>query len=509
MEKIDLIFFDGYIKNQDALCFELGINTSYDEEKKAGIIVKQGYEKWGCLLPKHLLGYFAFCIYDNETKSYFGARDRFGVIPFFYRDMLRLDEFRCGTYINTLFEENEKKEFDDSTLQEYMTFSYIPGEKTAFKNVKKLMPGSLVKVSKCTIVIEKYWKPTYDVVSYQDETFLEDELCKLVNKSICRDCNHDRKDGFLLSAGLDSNYLFAQSEVKKAYSIGFKDFSCDESCIAEENSNMIGRKTDKIYISPQHFFKNVRLAMEVLEQPLATAASIAFMIGCKSIKGEVDVLYTGEGADELFAGYDIYQDENIYSENNIYIGKANIFSEKEKRKYILHYEERNPLDIVSRYAPREKEMTNLQYMLYVDRVLWLEGNSFLNSYKMSRMNEIELRMPMVDEDIFDFVNTVPDRFIIDGEKNKILLRKIAARVLPSKIYERPKKGFVTPIRFWLADSRYNLDVRHAFNGEVAHMFFDVNEISRLFKEYCEGNYDLWRKVWLIYTFIVWYEGQFV
>ena len=504
-----LIFFDGYIRNCDDLCRELNIDRSYSEKEQNQLIIMRGYEQWGCSLPKYLKGYFAFCLYNDENQSYFGARDRFGVIPFFYHELIGTEEFRCGTCINGLIKKTEKKEFDESALNDYMTFSYIPGEKTAFTNIKKLMPGFYLTATDESIMVECYWEPTYDIKLNQDEFFWENELLKMIKNSIYRDCNHNKKDAFLLSAGLDSNYLFANAEIENAYTIGFKGYECNESEIAEENGNRLGRKVKKIYITPDLFFENVRLALSTLEQPLATAASVAFMIGCKSVSEEVDVLYTGEGADELFAGYDVYYDSELYSEDVEYMGKANIFSEKEKKRYMLHYVEKNPTEIVRKYAPRKAGMTNLQYMLYVDRKMWLEGNSFLNSYKMSRMCGIELRMPMVDEDIFELINTVPDKYIIDDHKNKILLRKIATRNLPSYIVERPKKGFVTPIRYWLADSNYNLDVQRAFNSEIAHMFFDRYELEKLFNEYCSGNYDLWRKVWLIYTFIVWYEVQFI
>jgi asparagine synthase (glutamine-hydrolysing) len=151
----------------------------------------------------------------------------------------------------------------------------------------------------------------------------------------------------------------------------------------------------------------------------------------------------------------------------------------------------------------------LSKMTDVDIQVWLEGDIYLNVDKMSRAAGLEVRMPLTDLRIFDIASRVPAELKVNEEQNKVALRTAAAKVLPEEIAFRKKLGFVVPIRMWMADSRYNGDVITKFNSEIAEKFFNVKEINAIFDDYIGGNSDNWRKVWTIYTFLVWYEEYFV
>ena len=148
-------------------------------------------------------------------------------------------------------------------------------------------------------------------------------------------------------------------------------------------------------------------------------------------------------------------------------------------------------------------------MTDVDIQVWLEGDIYLNVDKMSRAANLEVRMPLTDMRIFDIASRIPASLKVDEEQNKIALRTAAAKVLPEEIAFRKKLGFVVPIRMWMADSRYNSDVKAKFNSDIAAKFFNIDAINAIFDEYIGGNSDNWRKVWTIYTFLVWYEEYFV
>jgi asparagine synthase (glutamine-hydrolysing) len=145
----------------------------------------------------------------------------------------------------------------------------------------------------------------------------------------------------------------------------------------------------------------------------------------------------------------------------------------------------------------------------VDIQIWLEGDIYLNVDKMSTAAGLEIRMPLTDRRIFDIASRMPSKYKVNEEQNKVAFRTAAAKVLPEEIVFRKKLGFIVPIRIWLADERYNLDVRAKFKSGMAAKFFDLDAINEIWEEYVGGNSDNWRKIWTIYTFLVWYEEYFV
>ena len=163
-------------------------------------------------------------------------------------------------------------------------------------------------------------------------------------------------------------------------------------------------------------------------------------------------------------------------------------------------------------APINEEMEGLDplsKMSNVDIQIWLEGDIYLNVDKMSEAAGLEIRMPLTDRRIFDIASRMPSKYKVNDEQNKVAFRTAAAKVLPEEIAFRKKLGFIVPIRIWMADDRYNQDVRAKYQSEMAEKFFNVDEINAIFDEYVNGNSDNWRKVWTIYTFLVWYVEYFV
>jgi len=144
----------------------------------------------------------------------------------------------------------------------------------------------------------------------------------------------------------------------------------------------------------------------------------------------------------------------------------------------------------------------------IDIRIWLEGDIYLNVDKMSTAAGLEVRMPLTDRRIFDIASRMPSRFKVNAEQNKVAFRTAAAKVLPQEVAFRKKLGFIVPIRHWLADETYGADMRRRFKSETAAKFFKPEALDRILQEYLGGNSDLWRKVWTIYTFLVWYDEYF-
>ena len=189
---------------------------------------------------------------------------------------------------------------------------------------------------------------------------------------------------------------------------------------------------------------------------------------------------------------------------------TNIMKEDEKKKILKKYDpDVLPIEVAQSIYEEMEGLDPLTKMSNIDIQIWLEGDIYLNVDKMSEAAGLEVRMPLTDLRIFDIASRMPSKYKVNEEQNKVAFRTAAQKMLPEEIAFRKKLGFIVPIRIWMADDRYNQDVRAKFHSEMAEKFFNVEEINAIFDEYVGGNSDNWRKVWTIYTFLVWYEEYFV
>ena len=208
----------------------------------------------------------------------------------------------------------------------------------------------------------------------------------------------------------------------------------------------------------------------------------------------------------------MYRNAERYGDNlpTFYVGNTNIMKEDEKQRILKSYNpDVLPINLAKPIYEETQGLDPLSKMSAVDIQIWLEGDIYLNVDKMSEAAGLEIRMPLTDLRVFDIASRLPSKFKVDEEQNKVAFRTAASKVLPEEIAFRKKLGFVVPIRIWLADERYNSDVRAKFASDMAAKFFNLDEINAIFEDYIGGNSDNWRKVWTIYTFLVWYEEYFV
>lgn len=208
----------------------------------------------------------------------------------------------------------------------------------------------------------------------------------------------------------------------------------------------------------------------------------------------------------------MYRNAERYGENlkTFYVGNTNIMKEDEKQRILKSYDpDVLPINLVKYIYDETEGLDPLTKMSDVDIQIWLEGDIYLNVDKMSTAAGLEIRMPLTDLRIFDIASRMPSKYKVNEEQNKVAFRTAAAKVLPEEIAFRKKLGFIVPVRIWLADENYNSDVREKFNSEYAAEFFNIDEINAIYRDYVGGNSDNWRKVWTIYTFLVWYEEYFI
>lgn len=508
---ITLKKYSGHIRNHKSLCEQLGIDATLPRDKKEEQILIAAYKKWGGDMANHIYGMFSFALYDDETDTLFCLRDQFGTKPFYYY-VTENGDLLYGTTIREIMSaDGFTKELNQKMLQIYLTMTYTTGDETFFKGVKKLLPGRYMTFNDGEIKITRYFRPSFNPDNTKSLDDWADEIHATLATVMAEVKTDDEYVESFLSGGVDSSYVLAVSDATACNSCGYDDSRLDESGLARETADILARKFNRCLITPEQYFQIVPYVMYNMEQPLGDASAVAFALGCIATAKGTGICYSGEGADEFFGGYNMYRNAERYGENlkTFYVGNTNIMKEDEKRKILKkYYENFEPIDLVRDIYLENEGLDPLSKMSDVDIQVWLEGDIYLNVDKMSRAAGLEVRMPLTDMRIFDIASRMPSKYKVNDEQNKVALRTAAAKVLPEEIAFRKKLGFVVPIRMWMADSRYNGDVIRLFNSDIADKFFNREAINKIFDDYLNVDSDNWRKVWTIYTFLVWYEEYF-
>lgn len=504
--------YRGHIRNWEELCERLGIDLTLSREEREHEILIKAYQTWGCEMADHMHGMFAFALWDEEEQKLFCLRDQFGTKPFYYYET-EDGELLYGTMIRDIIDRpGFKKELNEEMLQLYLSLTYVAGENTFFRGLKKLLPGRYLIWQDGKLEIHRYWKPEFHPDESKTLEDWADEIHNTLKEIMPEVKTADEKVESFLSGGVDSSYVLAMSDAEQADSCGYEEERFDESVLAEKTAQLLGRTFSRSIITPEQFFDIVPYVMYNMEQPLGDASAIVFTLGCNATAEHTKICYSGEGSDEFFGGYNMYRNAERYGENlkNFYVGNTNIMKEDEKQKILKKYDpDVLPIELARGIYEETEGLDPLTKMSDVDIQIWLEGDIYLNVDKMSTAAGLEIRMPLTDRRIFDIASRMPSRFKVNEEQNKVAFRTAAAKVLPEEIAFRKKLGFIVPIRIWMADERYNQDVQRLFHSDIAEKFFDVDAINAIFDEYVGGNSDNWRKVWTIYTFLVWYEEYFV
>jgi len=504
--------YRGHIRNWEELCERLGIDLTLSREEREHEILIKAYQTWGCEMADHMHGMFAFALWDEEEQKLFCLRDQFGTKPFYYYET-EDGELLYGTMIRDIIDQpGFKKELNEEMLQLYLSLTYVAGENTFFRGLKKLLPGRYLIWQDGKLEIHRYWKPEFHPDESKTLEDWADEIHNTLKEIMPEVKTADEKVESFLSGGVDSSYVLAMSDAEQADSCGYEEERFDESVLAEKTAQLLGRKFSRSIITPEQFFDIVPYVMYNMEQPLGDASAIVFTLGCNATAEHTKICYSGEGSDEFFGGYNMYRNAERYGENlkNFYVGNTNIMKEDEKQKILKKYDpDVLPIELARGIYEETEGLDPLTKMSDVDIQIWLEGDIYLNVDKMSTAAGLEIRMPLTDRRIFNIASRMPSRFKVNEEQNKVAFRTAAAKVLPEEIAFRKKLGFIVPIRIWMADERYNQDVQRLFHSDIAEKFFDVDAINAIFDEYVGGNSDNWRKVWTIYTFLVWYEEYFV
>ena len=538
------IIFNGEIYNYQELREDLvakgyKFKTHTDTE-----VILHGYEEYGeeGILAK-LRGMFAFTIWDSKKEKLFGARDHFGIKPYYYA--LLDGDLLFGSEVKSFLKYPKfKKAVNEKALKHYLVFQYNPLEETFFKGVKKLRPGHYYIYENGKMEIKTYYNLTLD---YKNMTFDEavGKIEKEVEESVKYHKISDVEVGSFLSGGVDSSYVVATAMPDKTFSVGFDNKGFNETMYAKELSDSLGIKNFAKLITPDEFFEGINKVQYYSDEPHANLSAVPLYFLSKLASEQVKVVLSGEGADELFAGYNEYADalpQRMYRKlpfslrhklylkykdrkhfrgqtiilkygqkvEDRYIGPAEIMTDELANSLVTskYKNAETSRDLTKKYYDEVKNMDDVSKRLYLDMKMWIVEDILLKADKMTMANSIELRVPLLDKKMWELARTIPVRHKVHNEITKYAFRRAAKNKLPEDWAKRRKLGFVVPFVLWIKEEKYYKIVKEVFNKDFVSEFFDKDKINKLLDDHFNGITNNGRKVYTIYTFLKWYEIYF-
>lgn len=518
------------------------------------------YEEYGYECLSKLYGMFAFAIWDKKKNELFIARDRFGIKPLYYSDFDAQLLFASEAKSILQFP-GFNKGLDLAALDQYLTFEYVPSPRSIFQKIRKLQPGHYLIYKNQNVHIRKYW----DIGVIKAENFLkeieaEEKLLGLLKNSVKRHLISDVPIGVFLSGGIDSSFItalasnFSNGGIK-TFSIGFKDDSFDESRYIKQVAHICGSRHYHRIFDLKDLCDLIPKTAGFLDEPLADASFFPAFLLAKSARQEVTVALSGEGGDELFAGYPTYQAhkfakyyrmiplavrENIIKRivMNLPVSMKNFSFDFKAKRFVLSvdlpFELRhiywmgafNQQDKALLYGPALKQLVNskninevlnncfsifqadgeLNKLQYLDIKTYLEGGLLTKSDRASMINSLEMRVPYLDHKLVEFMFSLPPALRLNNFKSKYILKNTARNILPKNIINRRKKGFGIPLAFWINDKLKSLILDVLAKDKIKKEgLFNYRFIEVLLKRHFSNKEDNHKRIWTLFMFELWLE----
>ena len=533
--------FNGEIYNYQELKEEL-IALGHDFKTKSDTeVLVHGYEEWHTDLPKHLRGMFAFAIYDKNKNEVFLARDNFGIKPLYFAKMN--DTFMFASEIKAFLDVPDfEKIFNESILETYLEFSFVPTNETFFKGVHRLDAGCSLLYKDGEIKLNKYFKLDFkeENMSFEDAV---KNISDVMKDSVEKHLIADVEVGSFLSSGIDSSYIVSLAKPDKTYTVGYENKKYDETMYAKDLAEKLGIKNESKIITKEEYLENISKIMYHLDEPTSDPAAISLYFVAKLASKDLKVVLSGEGADEFFGGYNYYREEvdykfynklpfcirhaigkvaSIFPEGrgfnflvrrgekleNSYIGVNRNFSSKMAKKVLKNNYELEAIHVTKDVYNEFKNYSNIDKMQAIDINFWLMKDILLKADRMTMASSIEGRVPFIDKEVFKVASHLPFDYKVTKENTKVALRAAAKEVIPTEAYKKKKLGFPVPVREWIKEGDFKEEVEKTLNSDVANKYFNTKIINKMFEEHVNGKKDNYRKIWTIYTFIKWYQVFF-
>ncbi len=545
-----VIVFNGEIYNYKELRKKLEndhncvFSTNSDTE-----VILNTYTVYKEKTAEQLRGMFAFVIYDKVDHSVYGARDYFGIKPFYYGFFD--NTFLFGSEIKSFLPHPDfKKEINPDALKMYLEFQYSPMKECIFKGVFKLTPGSYFTFTDNTFTETRYFEPEFSV---KKRSF--DNAVKLIDETILSSVEYhqiaDVEVGSFLSGGVDSSYVAStvrNGRIKpmKTYSVGFQIEGFDETNLASDLCKILNIPNKIKEITPDEFFEALPFVQYHSDEPHANLSAVPLYYLSSLASKDVKVVLSGEGADELFGGYDWYiqsTPSKIYKKlplsfrkrmskllgkfpqkhigkffvsnaetlEDTYIGQAFIMNDSladmitnDKYKSKLTFK-----DVTSQYYEKVKDCDDLTKKMYLDMNLWLPYDILLKADKMTMAHSLETRVPYLDKEVWNVAKTLTSTQKAKGRHTKRAFRKAALSHIPQEWANRKKAGFMVPFRVWIKEEKFCNLIKKQFESDYAREFFNVDYLNTLLQDHLNGKSNNARVIYTVYSFLLWYEQYFI
>lgn len=558
------IVFNGEIYNFREIKIKLkekGHHFSTDSDTEVIIVA---YLEWGMSALAKFIGMFAFALLDSTSEKMYFVRDRVGVKPIYIYDdgyVLLFGSELKSFHQNPLF----KKELDVNSLALYLKLNYVPTPHCIFKNTVKLNPGHYIEFNLSTRqkkeiaywdVVDAYNKPKLDV-TYDDAL---DETEQIMSSAFNYRMVADVPVGVFLSGGYDSSAVAAlvqkdRTEKIKTFTIGFHESAYNEADDAKQIANHLGTDHTELYCTPNEAADIFENLPNVYDEPFADNSVVPTILVSQLARKSVKVALSGDGGDEMFAGYDKFmrsinftrtyprwlQDTLAFSmsmlkpEQILYFSKkynftsryekminiwkskspfvalkniSNFITDKEAKKLISSdYEELTTYFDIEHLLGSHND--DLNKLLAIDYKTFLMDNNLAKVDRASMSVSLEVREPFLDQRIIEYVSRLPSNFKVRNGRTKSLLKDIVHKYIDPKLMERPKKPFLAPLDKWFKKEMRDLLLDHVNELELAkHGLFDIDEVMKMRDEYIQGRNVNHRKIWNILVFQIWYNRYF-
>ena len=518
--------------------------------------VIHAYEEWGPASIQRFRGMFAYVLWDRKKRELFCVRDRLGIKPFYY--FWDGETFVFGSEIKAVLQHPlVSAGFDESVIPEFLSFGYTSDERTFYKGIRKLMPGHWIRISFASdqpkFEIQQYWdvpRPK-DTEQRSDEEWIADCRQRL-EETIRMRLMADVPLGMFLSGGVDSSSIAAVmqkmvTEKIKTFSVGYKEVAYSELEYARATAKALNTDHHDVQIGMEDFFNALPKLIWHEDEPITWPSSVSLYFVSKLASENVKVVLTGEGADELFAGYSRYK---FYSKNaqllryyrvlpeplrelirsqvaaspliganvrrklqHTFVGRGedleslyidnfySAFSAVEQKQ--LHSMTQSPYGSYRRYWDADEGRSLLRRMLYADQKTYLV-ELLMKQDQMSMACSIESRVPLLDHTFVEFAARVPDHLKVRNGVSKYILKRAVSDIVPSEVIERKKLGFPTPLRSWLLERRAApiYDALRDRKGFLAD-YLDLSVVDTLIEQQLANRQDATDRIWRLINLQVW------
>lgn len=525
-----VIVFNGEIYNFKEIKKELAgkghiFRTDCDTE-----VIVHGYEEWGTDCLQKFNGMFAFLLFDKTRQLLWAARDRLGKKPlYYYQDK---DVFIAASEVKAILRTGlVGSGLNENVLDAYFSVGYVPGPETMFKEIRKVLPGHFLLVKDGAVQEHEYWDFANIHPAYQDEADSSARIDTLVLDCVEKRLISDVPVGAFLSGGLDSSFVVGQMnnliapKAVDTFTVAYnKGYS--EKYYAQTVAERFGTNHHVFYLEPDDFFSSLETLVRFAEEPIVEPAAIALYHLSRLARKHATVLLSGEGSDEVFGGYWLYQFmakmerirsylPNILLSPSLlplgsflpilkykkyfdwfylplserYQGTSSYLTPTQKKglykQDFLISKSSYLEDQFSKFFKKVEKKDPLSQMLYVDAKTWLVDDLLLKADKMTMAASIELRVPFLDYRLVEAVSALPSDLKIRKGEGKYLLKKLSKSLLPKEIIFRKKMGFPVPTKQWFQGELIN-QIEENILDLKKEMWFKPESLDKLLIRHRKG-----------------------